>query len=80
MIDKSRFFELLARRARVEEVHEDDVLFGSGLDITSIAFTEFIMEVEEEFGMDIDPDELDQSIKTVGALHAHLDRARSAQG
>ena len=73
MIDKEAFRARLARHARVEEVKDDDVLFGDGLNIGSLRFTEFIMEVEDEHGIDVDPDALDAGIRTVGQLHAAID-------
>lgn len=79
MIDRTVFLAMLARRARVDAVSNEDILFGAGLDISSIAFTEFIMEVEEAFDLDIDPDQLDDSIKTAGDLYTHLDGVHSAQ-
>ena len=77
MIDKPRFHGMLAKRARVETVKDDDILFRDGLDMGSLAFTEFIMEIEEETGLDIDPDELDSSIRTVGQLYDVLARMTS---
>lgn len=74
MIDRATFDSLLCKFAKTQVVSDDDVLFGRGLDISSIAFTEFIMELEEEAGIDIDIDDLDASIRTVGELFARLSR------
>ena len=74
MIDKAKFHGMLAKRARVETVSDGDILFREGLDMGSLAFTEFIMEIEEETGIDIDPDQLDASIKTVGQLYDAIAR------
>jgi len=78
MIDKGQFHPMLAKRARVATVADDDILFRDGLDMGSLAFTEFIMEVEEETGIDIDPDRLDPSIKTVGQLYDVIARMAAA--
>ena len=72
MIDRRLFDTLICKYAKVQAVSGDDVLFGSGLDLSSIGFTEFIMELEEETGVDIDLDGLDASIRTVGQLYARL--------
>ena len=67
-----RIQRLLAKYAKVEFVSPEQSIFDGGLDMSSIAFTEFVLEVEEEFETDIDPDLLDQSIKTVGQLTERL--------
>lgn len=72
MVQWDAFSRLLAGYARVAGVTSDDVLFRSGLDITSIAFTEFVMELDEVTGTDIDLDSLDASISTVGQLFQRL--------
>jgi acyl carrier protein len=72
MIELRRFAELLSRYAKKDSIATDDVLFGSGLDLSSIGFTEFIMELEEEYGLDIDVDDLDASIRTAGQLHERI--------
>jgi acyl carrier protein len=72
VIEWNRFAELLARYAKTESVAPDDILFGAGLDLSSIRFVEFIMELEEEFGLDIDVDDLNASIKTAGQLHQRI--------
>lgn len=75
MLDRQLFDRLLCKYARTQTVADDDVLFGGGLDLGSIGFTEFIMELEEETGRDIDIDDLDASIRTAGQLHARLSAA-----
>lgn len=72
MCDWPAFAALLARFAKVQAVQPTDVLFRSGLDIPSIAFTEFIMELEDMTSAEIDLDGLDASIVTAGQLHARL--------
>lgn len=52
----------------------DDRLFGDGLDMSSIAFTEMVMELEDECDIDIDIDDLDSSIKTAGQLFERLSK------
>ncbi|MCP5072650.1 MAG: acyl carrier protein [Rhodobacteraceae bacterium] len=65
---EKKITDLLAVRAKAQTLSRDDILFGDGLNISSIAFTEFVMVVEEEFDIDIDMDDLDASIRTVGQL------------
>ena len=72
MVDWSEFSVLLARYAKTDQVGAGDILFGTGIDIPSIAFTEFIMELEEVTGTEIDLDSLDASIKTAGQLFERL--------
>lgn len=50
------------------------VLFGAGLNLSSIGFTEFILELEEINDINIDIDDLDNSIRTVGQLWERLSR------
>ncbi|WP_136649410.1 acyl carrier protein [Paracoccus aeridis] len=68
------FDRLLRKYAKAAEVRDSDPLFAEGLDFSSIGFTEFVMAIEDETGLDIDPDELDHSIRTVGQLYDHLSR------
>lgn len=72
MIDWKSFSDLLSRYAKAPSVSPDEVLFRGGLNISSIAFTEFIMELEEVVGYDIDIDDLDESIRTAGDLYERL--------
>ncbi len=72
MLDWNQFSDLLRKYAKVQEIHPDDILFGGGIDLSSIAFTEFIMALEEDRGIDIDIDDLDVSIRTVGQLYDRL--------
>lgn len=73
MIDKDAFFDLLARRARKPSVSENDVLFRTGLNLGSLMFAEFLMEIEDEYNLDIEISDLDASIVTVGQLYAKID-------
>lgn len=73
-IDKGVFLSLLARYARVDAVEDNMVLFGAGLNLSSIGFTEFILELEEINDINIDIDDLDNSIRTVGQLWERLSR------
>lgn len=74
MIDKDTFLRLLRKYAKSPEAGMDDVLFGGGLDLSSIGFTEMIMELEEDCDVEIDIDDLDASIKTAGQLYERLNR------
>lgn len=72
MLDATKFIALLSKFAKSDTINMENVLFGGGLDLSSIGFTEFIMELEEECDIDIDADDLDASIKTVGHLYDRL--------
>lgn len=74
MVEWIRFAQLLASHTQAKSVGQDDVLFGACLDLSSIGFAEFIMELEEEFGLGIDVDDLVASIKTAGQLHERSNR------
>lgn len=63
---------LILKYVKADTISRDDIVFGEGLDMTSIAFTEFVMSFEETYDVDIDIDDLDESIKTVGQLADRL--------
>lgn len=67
-MDWSTFSALLAKFAKKPAVDRSSALFRSDLDISSLAFLEFIMTLEEDAGIDIDVDDLDSSIETAGQL------------
>ncbi|MEQ6202773.1 phosphopantetheine-binding protein [Sulfitobacter sp. HNIBRBA2951] len=71
MPEWSVFCEILSRYTKVD-VARDSVLFGDGLNLSSIRFAEFILDLEETCDLDIDIDELDASIKTAGQLYDQL--------
>lgn len=71
-MDWDKFVSLLGKFVKKRPIGRDDVLFGSGIDISSIRFTEFIMTLEEEFDTEIDIDDLDASIRTVGQLYDRI--------
>lgn len=71
-MDWQEFSAILSRFSKAAHIEQDDILFGSGLNLSSIRFTEFIMTLEEELGTDIDIDDLDASIRTAGQLYARI--------
>jgi acyl carrier protein len=71
-VNTAEFYGLLAKAAKTESITSEAILFGSGHDLSSIAFLEFILELEERAGLDIDVDELDASIITAGQLYARI--------
>lgn len=75
MLDRKIFGQFLLKYAKTQVIEDNDVLFGSGINLSSIGFTEFIMDLEEECDIDIDIDGLDASIKTVGQLYNYLTAA-----
>ncbi|MGB0410368.1 MAG: phosphopantetheine-binding protein [Pikeienuella sp.] len=72
MVQADTFLKLLRKYAKSEAAGMDDRLFGDGLDMSSIAFTEMIMQLEDECDIDIDIDDLDASITTAGQLFERL--------
>ena len=72
MTDWTTFSQTLLAFTKSETISQDDVLFGSGLNLSSIGFTEFVMTLEEEQGIDVDVDQLDASIRTAGQLYARI--------
>ncbi len=72
IIDWDQFASLLAKYAKSSAVRPHDVLLSGGLDMPSIAFVEFIMEIEYLTGLDIDVQTLDEHTKTAGQLYARL--------
>jgi acyl carrier protein len=71
-LDWQGFVDILARFVKGKTISGDDILFGEGIDIGSVSFVEFIMTLEEEYGLDIDLDGLDGGIKTVRQLYDRL--------
>lgn len=71
-VEWQEFSSILSRFSKAAHIEQDDILFGSGLNLSSIRFTEFIMTLEEETGVDIDIDGLDASIKTAGQLYERI--------
>lgn len=72
MADWTSFATRLGTYARHDAIAAESVLFGSGINLSSIAFLEFILELEEDLGRDIDVDSLDASIVTAGQLYDRL--------
>ena len=72
MTDWTTFSQTLLAFTKAETISQDDVLFGSGLNLSSIGFTEFVMTLEEDQGIDVDVDQLDASIRTAGQLYARI--------
>ena len=72
IIEKPKFMKTLARYAKVESVQPEDILFGSGLNLSSIRFVEFILDLEEEYDVDIDTDKLDETVRTAAQLYTRI--------
>ena len=53
-MDWDVFVETLGRFVKTDTIRADDLLFGGGLDITSISFIEFIMTLEERYDREIE--------------------------
>lgn len=66
------FAALVAKYAKVESATADDLLFSGPISISSIAYTELVLEIEERCDLDLDLDALDAETTTVGQLHAFI--------
>lgn len=73
MSDREKILSLLAKHAKKDSVGWDEKLFGSGINLSSISYAEFIFDFEEVFDVEIDEDGLDSSIDTVGKFVEHLE-------
>lgn len=76
-MDWSEFAAIFVRHARAEAglvggVSPGTILFGDGLNLSSVAFLESILEIEEETGQEIDMEGLDPGIRTAGQLFTRL--------
>lgn len=67
---KERVITLLAEHLDVEESTITEATTFGDLDIDSLDTVEIMMEIEDEFGIEIKVDEIG---KTVGELIAHID-------
>lgn len=72
MVSSETFLSVLERHTKGQTAKMEDEIFGGGINLSSIAFTEFVMDLEEELDIDIDIDDLDASIKTVGQLYERI--------
>jgi acyl carrier protein len=72
MASWTKFIQILEGHVKTTEIGKDSVLFGSGIDISSVRFLEFIMQLEEEFNLDVNVDDLDASVRTVGQLYERI--------
>ncbi|MGV6849283.1 MAG: acyl carrier protein [Marinibacterium sp.] len=71
-----RIMALLAKHAEVDTIGRDDKLFGGGINLSSVGYTEFVLAFEDEFDTELDLEGLDVSVETVGEfvdlLETHL--------
>ena len=66
---KAAIYDLLSKYAKKDgPVAPEDRIFGDGLNMTSISFTEFVLDVEDQFGGEDLADDLGAGIKTAGEL------------
>jgi acyl carrier protein len=72
MFDWDSFLEILRRFVKVSNLTREDVLFGDGLALSSIAFAEFIMQLEEDFDVEVDLGRSRSSLRTVGDMFDFL--------
>lgn len=73
-----RVAAIVARVGRLgpqERVSEATPLVGAGIALDSVSLLELLLAVEQEFGMEVDAEELlrAKALHTVGALAAFID-------
>jgi acyl carrier protein len=73
-----RVAAIVARVGRVgpqERVNESTLLVGGGIALDSVCLLELRLAVEQEFGMEVDAEEVlrAKALHTVGALAAFID-------
>jgi acyl carrier protein len=59
---------MIQRFSKSDNISEDMRVFGEGLDMESVAYAEFICEVEDEWDVELELDELGPVDQTVGQL------------
>ncbi len=52
--------ELFLDRSTVEEIDDDEVLFGEGLDLDSVDTLQLVLAIEKDFDLKIETKELDR--------------------
>ncbi len=76
MSTQDRILTLLAEHAGVETINPSDKLFGGGINLSSVGYTEFVLAFEEEFDVELELEGVDASLETVGQfvemLQTHL--------
>ena len=75
MMDRTEFRTRLSKYVTPDAVSDEDVLFGDGLNMTSLNITEFVMELEDEMGVSIDIERVENDVKTVGELYDFVAKA-----
>lgn len=66
---KAAIYTLLGKFAKVDgTVDPDALIFGDGLNMSSISFTEFVLKFEEDFDASIMVEDLGEEIKTAEQL------------
>ncbi len=66
---KAQIYALLGKFAKLDGPAQPDALiFGDGLNMSSISFTEFVLQFEEDFDASIFVEDLGEEIKTAEQL------------
>lgn len=63
---------LIQKFTKASNVDEGMRVFGEGLDMESVAYAEFICEVEDEWDVELELDKLGPIDQTVGQLTDHI--------
>lgn len=74
MSDDDRILAILSSYAEGTTLSKDDRLFGTGLNLSSVSYTEFILEFEDTFDTEVALEGLDHSEMTVGTFIEVLKR------
>lgn len=60
--------------ARIEDIPDDEVLFGEGLDLDSIDALELVLQLEKRFGIKISSSEESKAaLRTVNTLASYIE-------
>lgn len=66
--NRTSIIGLIKRFSRADHVAEDMRVFGEGLDMESVAYAEFICEIEEDWDVELELEALGPVDQTVGQL------------
>ena len=72
---KRLIVEALNLQVKPEEIPDDEAIFGGGFGLDSIATLEIVFAMEDEFGLEVEDDELQAGLfDSVNALSKYVER------